>query len=587
MLKVYQFFIFTAGDILKLKVHRTWEFNATAPVRSTVLPCLTSGSAFLLLRVAQEWFDIPITSHSLLVLPRFMVTIIGGLADIMVYKHSGSCGLLLWATSYITVVYFTRTLSNTLEAILFVALLHLVISDKNAQAVHSSEKALRALNEHGKAMEKKRKDKKSAYKKVRPPSTLDLSLDNECEVQTRFSDVFWLSVILAVGTFNRPTFLIYAFVPYVFWVFSACGSRDHHIATHSMDRVAVSAVITAFTSLILIICDSLYYGSLAPRNLIGIYRKLMVYKEMQKFLKSLTITPLNFILYNINPSNLSKHGLHPRIVHFVVNTPMLFGILSLFALYNIGKILETKVGINKKMRWGSVNKTHKFLLFSYFVPLIILSVFPHQEARFLVPLLAPLAMLYGQKVFGWTAWKPWGFLWIIPNLLAATFFGVFHQGGLVPCLQHLQNTTSQLPGQPTTHVIFYHTYMPPHHLFLMNQTSINSPKIHDLKGASIEKLHEMLDNITAKNSKNKIKIVSPSTLDQQFCKEYKDVAFKLNKYFPWHISMENPPNLPVDLTCKNAQVTSCNRPCEDAMIWDRAQMTFSIFLYDVVSNNKR
>lgn len=35
------------------------------------------------------------------------------------------------------------------------------------------------------------------------------------------------------------------------------------------------------------------------------------------------ITPLNFLRYNLLPSNLAEHGLHPRWLHLVVNLPMI------------------------------------------------------------------------------------------------------------------------------------------------------------------------------------------------------------------------------------------------------------------------
>ncbi|WP_242538388.1 hypothetical protein, partial [Vibrio parahaemolyticus] len=42
------------------------------------------------------------------------------------------------------------------------------------------------------------------------------------------------------------------------------------------------------------------------------------------------VTPLNNLLYNMDPQNLAEHTLHPRDLHFVVNFPLLFGYLALF-----------------------------------------------------------------------------------------------------------------------------------------------------------------------------------------------------------------------------------------------------------------
>lgn len=47
----------------------------------------------------------------------------------------------------------------------------------------------------------------------------------------------------------------------------------------------------------------------------------------------LAITPLNSLLYNLNPENLKMHGEHFRITHLLVNFPMLFGPLALLFIF--------------------------------------------------------------------------------------------------------------------------------------------------------------------------------------------------------------------------------------------------------------
>jgi phosphatidylinositol glycan class Z len=39
-------------------------------------------------------------------------------------------------------------------------------------------------------------------------------------------------------------------------------------------------------------------------------------------------TPYNFIMYNVVPGNLDKHGTHPFYLHALVNLPLLFGPLG-------------------------------------------------------------------------------------------------------------------------------------------------------------------------------------------------------------------------------------------------------------------
>jgi len=42
------------------------------------------------------------------------------------------------------------------------------------------------------------------------------------------------------------------------------------------------------------------------------------------------VAPLNNLMYNMDPRNLSVHGLHPRWLH-LVNLAVLFGPLAFFA----------------------------------------------------------------------------------------------------------------------------------------------------------------------------------------------------------------------------------------------------------------
>lgn len=72
---------------------------------------------------------------------------------------------------------------------------------------------------------------------------------------------------------------------------------------------------------------------------------------------------------------------------------------------------------------------------------------PHQEARFLCPLLVPLVMIYTWKqdripTSFWT-------IWILFNVITAYVFGVIHQGGIFPTLGFLHR---QISGLKDCHV---------------------------------------------------------------------------------------------------------------------------------------
>lgn len=79
-----------------------------------------------------------------------------------------------------------------------------------------------------------------------------------------------------------------------------------------------------------------------------------------------------------------------------------------------------------------------------FSGLIGLSIIPHQEARFLCPLLVPLVLIYTWKqirlpAFFWV-------IWLIFNIITTYIFSVVHQGGIVPTMAFLQRQTTGIHG---------------------------------------------------------------------------------------------------------------------------------------------
>ena len=119
------------------------------------------------------------------------------------------------------------------------------------------------------------------------------------------------------------------------------------------------------------------------------------------------VTPYNAFKYNASYDNLETHGIHPRLTHVIVNFPMLFGPLAFAAYKSWSRALagffsfsraatdskkEKKTNVDAvSCAVSSANATRVALLFALFVPLLCLSLAPHQEPRFLLPLLPAAA----------------------------------------------------------------------------------------------------------------------------------------------------------------------------------------------------
>jgi phosphatidylinositol glycan class Z len=134
----------------------------------------------------------------------------------------------------------------------------------------------------------------------------------------------WCLVVATVtvaGIFNRPTFLAFAFPPVFFWLQRGLGSKIIGLDVFHL-RILIFTLSAIPATVIFIVIDSIYYGYLTMNEI----------RELKVDLDNFVVTPLNFLKYNMNTNNLSKHGLHPRYLHFLVNVPLLYNVLGIMGL---------------------------------------------------------------------------------------------------------------------------------------------------------------------------------------------------------------------------------------------------------------
>lgn len=180
-------------------------------------------------------------------------------------------------------------------------------------------------------------------------------------------------------------------------------------------------------------------------------------------ISSKVITPLNNLIYNSNTSNLALHGLHPRYTHFLINLPQLLGPATLTALASSRFSLQMLSAIS-----GTA----------------VLSIFQHQEARFLMPCV-PLILSSMQLPRARVMRKIWITVWIVFNVALGSLMGVYHQGGVVP----VQNYIAEYLGNATS-VIWWKTYSPP--TWLLGEMNERCSTV-DLMGAKKSVVEEKLE----------------------------------------------------------------------------------------------
>ncbi|KAJ9154716.1 Mannosyltransferase [Pleurostoma richardsiae] len=224
-----------------------------------------------------------------------------------------------------------------------------------------------------------------------------------------------LGVVVVFGVFNRITFPTFLLIP---------GLRLIPYFWKRPWALLAMLVAASLTTILAVILDTAFY---TPHPL-----------SWMDLIRHPVFTPLNNLLYNVSPENLAKHGLHPWYQHLLVNLPQLIGPTAV--------LLFAKPYISLR-------------LYSAISGITVLSIFQHQEARFLLPTI-PLLLSSIQLPKKQPLLRIWVGSWIIFNAVFGILMGVYHQGGIVPG----QVFMSRQPD--ATHAIWWKTYMPP--IWLLN-----------------------------------------------------------------------------------------------------------------------
>lgn len=219
--------------------------------------------------------------------------------------------LIVLGTSYVMLVYGTRTFSNTTELILFAVLLYFVCESQtfSNELVRKQEYIKYRYDTSATVVEKAKFHKLKWY-----------------FVSDTYRNCLVISSITVFGIFNRPTFIGYAVMPVFFWIYRGVALKRVSVAQFHT-RILFFAICSIPAIIFNVIIDSFYYGYITWGEI----------AMLEVSINNFVMTPLNFIRYNVDSSNLAKHGLHPRFLHLLVNIPLLFNVLGITALHTIGK----------------------------------------------------------------------------------------------------------------------------------------------------------------------------------------------------------------------------------------------------------
>jgi phosphatidylinositol glycan class Z len=430
----------------------SWEWEPEHALRSIFAPWVMTKLPLMVYATLMGRQDSNhVTGMEVLVVPRLWLCLLSfATLDLPVFllykqnethqqsanKHSTSsfggppAELLILGSSWTTLLFCTRPFSNALENMLFSILLCKVMNHK------------RQRSENGKG------------------------------TRIRLQSAFIVGCILSLGLFTRFTFAFFAAPIVLAFLYNETLKESCDIEFRP--KVMAMSLITTTTALtmsfmlmsaFLIIMDTCFYYAIHPLDLLFQRSSVADWKQ----LSPPVVTPLNFLRYNMNPENVAAHGLHPRYTHAIVNMLLMFGPLALVLYYRM-------LGYSSKKPGGaSGNRTFKIMSctnVSYATivsGLVLLSFSPHQEPRFLLPLIVPLTLSCGHF---FARRRILVFVWVVFNVILLCLYGFLHQSGVISTLLRLgielDNEVLPLMTEDPHHhvphpeaVIFVKTYMPP------------------------------------------------------------------------------------------------------------------------------
>ncbi|RMZ90771.1 hypothetical protein DV736_g2011, partial [Chaetothyriales sp. CBS 134916] len=406
-----------AGSVLGYPSRKTWEWTSSTPIRSVFPLWPVYGLPMVLL----QWLGPrdsngnvgPATVYYTLRFVMFMMSFV--LEDWAIHEmvHSPRYrrqAVVLVASSYVTWTFQTHTFSNSVETLVVLWSLALI--------------------------------ERIVGEQVAPPYRLKvLHMLISSQKRSSIGSSFVLGFLLVFGTFNRVTFPTFIMIPGV------------KLLPHFWNRPFCLIVIILsgmFWTWIAVATDTVYYtGPEASDSL----RALLTYLS-----KTPIITPLNNIRYNTQTSNLAEHGLHPHYQHLLANLPQLLGP----ALPALLSILYPFTVTNLRLRFSNPR------LISAATSIAILTIIPHQEARFLLPCVPLLLTCFYLPPSGRLVTAFWT-SWVLFNALLGALMGVYHQGGVIPSVLSLSSLIPPALNATNSNahnieVFYWKTYPPPTYL---------------------------------------------------------------------------------------------------------------------------
>jgi GPI mannosyltransferase 4 len=393
--------------------HVPWDWDPSSPpIRSFIGPFMTTGIPFLLYRmflslcIRSFQLDSSSSTWTMLWFSRLAMFIYSCFCDYILYLVAYKLRLtnaktlvFLFASSWTTTTLLIRPFMNSFITFLYFVLFGLLSSCVINISQNPDDTVIGSVY--------------LDFHKLRKRSVV----------------IGWL---IALGIFSHVTFLFFIFPVFLcflglsfLYLLSISDTRERvSFLSKSINIVVRMFAGLAIGALVFIVIDTAFYTA-------GSWNGLSW--------NHVVVTPYNNWRYNSSSAHLAEHGLHPHYLHSLVNMSLLFGPLywhTLHSLYINYRSKSTVTVVNSRLLF--------FWSLVVFGSLFSLSLVPHQEPRFLLPIFMPLLFLFEcllrltnrthilVSTHFWT-------VWILFNIGCWFFFSYCHDAGLISSLSIVRN----------------------------------------------------------------------------------------------------------------------------------------------------
>jgi hypothetical protein len=211
-----------------------------------------------------------------------------------------------------------------------------------------------------------------------------------------------------------------------------------------------------------------------------------------------------------------------------------------------GKLISLMTGSGVYRLIFSAHRIYALMFLSVLTSTILLSFIPHQEFRFLMPLIVPLVYAFAYNIYASSRWFS---IWLLSNLILTFFYSNVHQAGIIRAsldLDPILKSYSADENRTLVDVTAFRSYLGPTYLWNIPQDDFRfklsqQDTIEDFSESIDEKLGSSFErHINYPTFDHKIYFMLPNLYVKQLI-EHLEENYK-NNFTRLHLLRQYAPN---------------------------------------------